>query len=144
VNDLATITVLQNILRRESRSLLQYVQEAFPWTTVAAQPLLTELAVLGTEEAKLTTELATYLVRRLHGTLPHLGQFPQQFTSINYVGLDFLLPRLVHEQRHGIAELEKDLSKLTHPEARPLVETLLDIKRRHLKKLEERAAAVPA
>jgi hypothetical protein len=144
VNDSATIAVLQNIVRRESRSLLQYIQEAYPWTTANAQPVLTELARLTAEEAKSTTDLATYLLRQLHAPLPHLGQYPQQFTSINYVGVDFLLPRLVHEQRHAIAELEKDLGKLTNPDARQRVEKVLDMKRRHLKKLEELAAPVPA
>jgi hypothetical protein len=144
VNDSATIAVVQNIVRRESRSLLQYIQEAYPWTRTDEQPVLTELAKLTAEEAKSTTGLATYLLRRLHAHLPHLGQYPQQFTSINYVGLDFLLPRLLQDQRHAIAELEKDLGKLTCTDARTQVEKVLEMKRRHLKKLEELAAPVAA
>jgi hypothetical protein len=45
-------TLLQDILRRESRSLLLYVDEAFPWTTAMEEKALAALRQLIAENAR--------------------------------------------------------------------------------------------
>lgn len=141
MNTPPTSAVLQGLFRRESRSLLQYVREAYPWTRADEQPVLDELQKLITEEEQSTAALAEFLLRH-HINLPYLGAYPD-YTTVNYVGLDFLLPRLVNEQRRSLAALEADLGLLTDPDARQAVGQVLEMKRRHLHKLEELAARQP-
>ena len=86
-------------------------------------------------------ELGRYLVRR-RITPPALGAYPINFTSYNFVALDFLLPRLLEHQRADITALERDRVALGDPEARAQVQALLEVKRRNLGTLE--ALAAPA
>jgi hypothetical protein len=135
--------VLQTILRRESRSLFQYVREAYPWTTANARATLVELDRLIDEEAAATASLGRFLLKH-HIPLPYLGAYPSHFTNVNYIGLDFLMPKLVEQQREAIAALGHDLNALSDEESRKQVLPILEMKRRHLKKLEELAAPVAA
>lgn len=141
--DAPTAALLQKILRRESRSLLQYVSEAFPWATAEEREALANLQQLIADEKAVSAELARFLLRQRVG-LPHLGTYPD-FTAVNFVSLDFLLPMLVDHQAKAIAVLERDLASVKDPEARALVEKLLTMKRQHLETLKSMAAtAQPA
>jgi hypothetical protein len=140
--DARSATVLQQILRRESRSFLQYVGEAFPWTTANERGALDKLRRLLQEEGRALAVLGQFLLRQRY-ELPYLGTYPDAFTSMNFVSLDHLLPLLVDRQREGIAELERDLRSLHGSEARGHPERLLELKRRHLSDLEALAAAHP-
>lgn len=135
--------VLQAAFRRESQSLLQYVREAFPWARSGAREPVAVVLKVSDEEAHALADLAQFLHRR-HVALPYLGNSPD-YTGFNYVGVDFLLPRLVAVEREGIAHLEQDRAALAGDEAaRHHVERLLEMKRRHLKQLEELMTPVPA
>jgi hypothetical protein len=74
---------------------------------------------------------------------PYIGSYPSSFTSYGFVSMDFLVPRLVEEQRGEIAALERDLVGITDAEARAQAQQVLDLKRRHLPELEKMAAAHP-
>jgi hypothetical protein len=137
--DTPTATRLQTILRRESRSFLQFVAEAYPWTTPKERAALETLLKLIAYEREGVVMLGRFLVHR-HVELPYLGTYPENFTTMMFVSLEFLLPRLVDEQRQGIDALEADLALVTDPAARAAVEQLLDRKRRHLPILEDLAA----
>ncbi len=137
-----TQTLLQNILRRESRSVLLYVAEAYPWTTSTQTKTLTDLQQLIAEEREAVAVLGRFLVRQ-RVPLPFLPSFPSDFTTINFLALDFILPRLIEEERRSLANLERDLSSLKDPAARNEVEKLLAVKRRHLPRLEELASVQP-
>jgi hypothetical protein len=135
-------TRLQQLLRRESRSFLQYVREAFPWITPEEKEALAQLHTLIEEERGAIAALAKFLMR--HRILvPHLGPYPVAFTNLNFVTLDHLLPLLVDAQRRAIADLEHDLESFTDPECRQELQKILDVKRQHLKTLEALALANP-
>jgi hypothetical protein len=138
VIDARAVALLQDVLRRESRSLLQYVREAFPWTTPQERELLDKLRQLTDEERDGATALSDFL-RRHRETPGYLGAYPMSFTRLNFVSLDRLLPLLVEEQRRGAARLEKELPGV-QGETRAEVQTVLDRKRRHLETLEALAA----
>ncbi len=140
--DAATQAVLQDIVRRESRSLLQYVRDAFPWTSAREQEALAQLQTLIEEELKSTAELSHFLTRHRSGP-PYLGPYPMSFANINYVSLDHLLPLLVENERRAIADRERDLSRITDPAASAQVERIISMKQRHLKALEALAVAHP-
>jgi hypothetical protein len=138
--DARTQAVLQNLLRRETLSLLQYVGEAFPWAAPGEEAALDRLRKLVAEDRESTAALGRFLTR-LRRMPPYLGTYPTSYTSLGFVSLDFLLPRLAEEQRGSVAELERDLAVITDPEARAELERMLAMKRRHLATLEELTAA---
>jgi len=133
--DAPTAAALQNILRREGRSLLQYAAEAFPWTRFDDRATLEKIHQLIDEERRAATTLSAHM-REQRIELPYLGAYPANFTNINYVSLAHLLPMLVEHETRNIGGLERDLADVTDPETRELVRQMLDIKRRHLATLE--------
>jgi hypothetical protein len=139
VSDARNQAILQALVRRESRSLLQYVRDTVPWTALDEQGAdaarARQVRQLIEEENQAIGELMRFLFRR-HWTPPYLGSYPADFTTLNYVSLDYLLPRLVHEERRALARLEADLVGLTDAECRNQVQRIMEMKRRHLQVLE--------
>jgi hypothetical protein len=134
--------LLQEILCRESRSVLIYVAEAYPWTSSTEEKTLADVQQLIADEREAVSCLGRFLVRR-RIPLPYLPPYPAHFTTINFLALDFLLPRLIEHERRSIADLERDLPGIKDPAARADVEKLLALKRRHLPRLQELASAQP-
>jgi hypothetical protein len=132
--------VLQNIFRREGRSLLQYVSEAFPWVTQEETEALARLQVLVEDEQQALAELMRYFRKRRIAP-PHLGPYPMTFTNMNYISLDHLLPVLTEYEQRSIVQLEQDLGRLSDVEARERVQRILAVKRRHLETLSDMAKA---
>lgn len=134
---------LEAIIRREGRSLLQYVSDSFPWVREGTDEALNRLQQVIREERDAVTALSRFLIRRRH-TPPYLGPYPMAFTTINFVSLDYLLPHLVEQQRRAIAELEKDRQALADAEAKAEVDKVLQMKRQHLEALQALAPSVTA
>src|SRR5262249_55418805 len=124
----------------ESRSLLQYLRDAFPYASGDEQAVLSQLGQMADEEREAIAALLRYLETYRH-TVPYLGSFPASFTTMNFVAVDFLLPRLLMETRQAATRLEYDLTGVTDPEPHRLVEAILARKREHLKILESLVAA---
>jgi rubrerythrin len=141
-NQTATIERLQEIVRRESLSVLQYVRDAFPWTTIEEQEALVPLQKLIAEERQATARLANYLLRTRH-QLPYVGSYPMQYTSINFIALEHLLPLLAEEERKSLEQLEQDEQALTDPEVRALIHDFVEIKERHLRMLKSLVTTYP-
>jgi hypothetical protein len=138
----ANAQLLQAILRRESRSLLQYAGEAFPWTTSRQKETLAGLTKIIEEERTVAAEFAGWLAKkRLSPT--YLGPYPSNFTNMNFVTLDFFLRLLVDYQKQAIADLERDLPRITDPEALGIVQKILITKRRHLEVLLDLSGGKP-
>ncbi len=130
-----TQTVLEDILRRESRSVLRYVAEAFPWINSTEEKSLATLQQVLAAEREAVIGLGQFLLRN-RGMLPFLPSYPASFTTINFLALDYVVPLLVERERRSIAELERDLASVKGPAARAEVEKLLAVKKRHLPELE--------
>ncbi|HLJ95808.1 MAG TPA: hypothetical protein VKU02_21710 [Gemmataceae bacterium] len=142
MQDPKTQARLQAILRRESRSLLQYVRDSFPWTRPEEKEALAQLQTLIGEEQPAITAFAKFLVRN-RIPVPHLGSYPVDFTTLNFVSLDHLLPMLVDAEDRCIRDLENDVITLTDPDSRAEIQKLLDMKRQHRKTLEALTTAHP-
>ena len=140
--DAATRALLENILRREARSLLQYVSQSFPWTTADEEQALVRLQELVREQSRAVGALSQFYARREH-TVPYLGSFPSSFTTINFVSLDHLLPLLAEAERQSLEQLERDVTKLTDPEAREVVQKMVELKRSHLSTLKTLTTSHP-
>jgi hypothetical protein len=129
----ATLTVLNRIFAREKVSFLQYLKDAWVWTDADGRAVWKEVSRMIDEEQKMLQRLAEFIVRR-KGVLAS-AVFDERFTESHFVSLGHLLPRLVNYQQWLIQELEKDLAQLDDPEARNLIEQMLQMKRDHLEKL---------
>jgi hypothetical protein len=138
VIDVATQQVLQAAVRRESRSLLQYVSEVYPWAAPEDEDKLPRLQKLMEEDRQGTAALSQYLYKQ-HCPPAYLGGFPHSFTGLGFISLAHVLPLLVEDQRRHIADLERDLAAVKGEGPRHQVQKLLDMKRRHLAALEELA-----
>lgn len=134
--------LLESIIRRESRSLLQYANEAFPWARAGTNEVLGKLSQMAQEEMAAIGTLERILTKRRHIS-PRPGPYPMAFTTLNYIAVDHLVPLLIEHQTRGIAATEKARASLTDEEARAEVDRLLEIKRRHLDSLEA-VASTPA
>ena len=129
--DGATAKLLGDLVRKEGRSLLQYVSESFPWTTAKNHHALPILFAMVKEEQEGTAAIVNLLLKnRLRP--PYLGAYPMSFTTINYMSLDFLVPYLVDFEKRRIAELTRDLAVVSEGDAHDLLKTLLEMKGRHL------------
>jgi hypothetical protein len=135
--------VLETAIRREGRSLLQYVSEAYPWTNSAGDTTPAKIRDLAREERDALAVLTRFLARRRH-TVPYLGPFPMAFTTMNFVSLDYLLPRLVAEGRRTIEALGRQRAALTDADARAELDRILEVKRSHQKALEALTTAPAA
>jgi hypothetical protein len=143
VSDSQSFSVLQGIVRRESRTLLQYIRDSFPWTPASEESVLVRLRQLADEQREETAKMGRWLAR--HRQIgPNLGSYPAGFTSINYAALDYVIPKVIADERAGLLRLEQDLASITDADARAHVAELIEKKRQHLKTIEELvAAAVP-
>jgi hypothetical protein len=127
--------LLETVIRREGRSLLQYVSEAYPWAKTAGDTTPDKVRDLARQQRDAVGALTKFLSRRRH-TVPYLGPFPMAFTTMNFVSLDYVLPRLADDGRRALAALERDRAALADAEARAELDKLIEQKRRHLKTLE--------
>ena len=126
---------LQEVFRREYRSLLQYAREASPYAAGPDRKLLDEVLRVAAEESDALAGFGDFLAGR-HVPAPYLGSFPMAFTDLNFVGIRFLLPKLAAEQKQDLAKLETDAAAQSDPAARTAVQRLVDLHRRHLTELE--------
>jgi hypothetical protein len=126
---------LQDMYRREHRSLLQYAREASPYAAGADRKVLDGVLRIATEEADALGLFARFL-DAARVPLPYPGSYPVAFTDLNFVTVRSLLPKLVAEQKQDLAKLEADCDSLGDPPARTAVEKLAEIHCRHLAELE--------
>lgn len=135
--------VLQDIVRRESVSLLQYVREAFPWTELAQEDRLVKFQKLAEEDRTAIGELSQFLTR-LHHPIHFVGSFPEMFTAINFVAFDHLLPKLLKGQMASLAYAEQKLQEMPACEGRESLAKLVQLKRHILRELEAISPSQPA
>jgi demethoxyubiquinone hydroxylase (CLK1/Coq7/Cat5 family) len=143
--DAASASLLANVLRRESLSVLQYAGEAFPWSRAEDRDAVLEIRRLWAEDRERIGELTRFL-HKSRIRPPFIGTFPSGFTTLNFIGLDFLLKKLIDDQKRAIRDLEADVSSIASPEVREPLQHMLDTKKTHLPILEQLSSkrTVPA
>jgi hypothetical protein len=131
VIDSLTCQILQQILRNESRTLLQYACESLPRFTASEKSELEVLQGCADRELVAARAAATWLARQGKHLLP-MDPYPAWFTQINFISVAFLLPQLEKEHRGAIAQLTAAAGKLVNPDAKLLVEAVLAQKQKTL------------
>lgn len=132
--------LIQDVLRRESRSVLQYVGDAYPWTEAGKAQELDQLQAVIHEEQEAIGGLMRYLQRHRASTLPS-GTYPVGFTTLNFVSLDYILKLLSSYEEQSIADLQAAEAEARDHEARHLLESFIALKRRHLGTLRTLSAS---
>jgi hypothetical protein len=131
---------MQNAIRREGRSFLQYAAESFPWTSPSQKSILDRLQGMVQDEQHAVAELSRLLVKN-HLTPTSLGTYPAYFTSYNFLSLDKLIGLLITHQKSGIEAMQSDLDGLPNGQCSPLLLTILEKKKKHLDTLETLGAS---
>ena len=131
-------TKLVEIYHRESRSFLQYVDQASPYAGTADRPVLDRVRQLARTEASELSQFADYLESN-HIPLLGAGAFPMSFTNYNFVAVRKLLPELVRDESNGIRALERDAASMPSGQEREWIERLAAAKRIHVGELEKLA-----
>jgi hypothetical protein len=121
-------------------SLLQYIAQAGTWAAPAAQDTLAAVLLLADEEREATSRFVRFLQKNRF-RLPPLGFFPSQFTTMNFVGVEYLVPVLIKEHVKEIGAIERLLARMDDEQIRAMTQAYLEMKRRHLRTLEEQAPA---
>jgi hypothetical protein len=142
VIDPQTRDALTQLARRESRSLLLYVRDAFPWTTMEDQAALGQLQRLVAEEEEANAAIIRYLYKQ-RVPLPYVGAYPMSFTTINFVSLEHLLPLLIDYEQRSQAQAQEALSLVRDEGARALVQRLIELKHNHLQELRALERSAP-
>jgi rubrerythrin len=141
--DAGSLKLIHRLISMGSSSLLQYVSEAAPWSADGSHAALDRVVTMAHTERDEVTRLVR-LLQKKHLPLAVTGSYPSHFTTMNFVTLDYLLPKLISEHEKERAEFESQLHTLDDEEIRKLVQTHLDMKRGHLQTLKELAAPLAA
>lgn len=134
-----TIALLQEQVRRTGRSLLQYVSEAYPWTSTAKDTQIVAcLNQMQQAEQRAMTRLGRFLLQQ-RANPPLLGSYPMHFTTLNFLAVDRLLILLAEQQASDVADMQAALARIAEPAARARLQELLTLRERHLQTLQELA-----
>lgn len=128
------------LVRREARSLLQYMNESYPWADHQHQEALMSVLRMANHERHQIDRLIRWCIKAKLGN-PSLGPYPQSFMSINFMSIEYLLPLLVEDQKKRIADLEWSYISTPH-DSHGLIRDLISAKKKHLETL--RAFSEPA
>ncbi len=133
--DRKTWSIVQEVIRRESRSFMQYLGDSLPWPTREGAEVDAKLRPFIDAERQRIAELCQ-LLNRNHIPLPYTGSFPAAFTTANFSSFTFLVNPLIEEERKLIATLEEDVASVPASDGRDSLSKMLEAKRNHLQELE--------
>jgi hypothetical protein len=133
--DAGSLQLLHELIAMGSTSLLQYVSESSPFSGDAAHVDVDRVKAAAREERDEVVRL-TRLLQKRHERLAKTGSYPSHFTTMNFVTLDYLRPKLIAETEREIASIAGKLDSAGDEEIRQLAENYLAMKRRHLEMLQ--------
>jgi hypothetical protein len=133
--------VLNQVLVVMGRSLLQYSADAWPWIGSGSSAARAAVELLTAEQSGRVRQLAELLNGR--GWTIDFGVFPD-FTGLHFLSLDFVLPRLVENERAVGREIETAIPKCAgDAEGAALLQEILPAERAVLARLEELSRSKP-
>ncbi len=114
MNSNDTNILINGLLVEIHRSLLQYTAEAAPWSPDADAELLAQVMELAAKQDSSVEAIVNFLQSRK--VLIDFGVYPQEYTSLHFVSLEYLLARLKESEQTLLLELKKALSDLAGDE----------------------------
>ena len=134
--DAGSLSLFCRLISMGAYSLLQYISESFPWSAAASAGALAKVREIAAEE-RVEVARFTRILQKRHISLPIKRAYPSHYTTMNFVALDYLVPKLIAEHEKEIAEIESKLPLANDEEIQKLAQAYLDMKRRHLQTLIE-------
>jgi hypothetical protein len=130
------IEALNRLIANQCYSLVNYLSEAPPWTRPGNEELMEATRDIVQGHEHYVQRLADAIEDR-RGVL-EVGRFPMRFLSLNDLALDYLLVRLIEDQRSNIQVAEQCTAELVEdPQAWSLASEVLGSERAHLDILKE-------
>lgn len=131
-----TFTLINSLLVDIHRSLLQYAAEASPWASEDDEAAQAQLLSLAKDQEESVEKMVSFL--RSRKQLIDFGVYPQEYTSLHFVGLDYFLARLKESQQELVSELEAAVGQVAGDlEAVQLIETAIAGNKEILRSLGE-------
>jgi hypothetical protein len=134
------VALLHRLVAMGSTSLLQYVNDAVPWSADADRAAFAKVQFLANEERDFVARLSRFLQKR-HFGVPKIATYPSHFTTMNFVTIDYLLPKLIVEADRELTTIRAWLQGMDEDDARAQMQGYLDMKERHRHILQELASA---
>ena len=139
--------ILNRLVARLYRSLLQYTVECWPWTTSSESPdgkSPEEKTVdqMAARQQEFLGRLVDLLQAR--GDVVDFGNFPDN-SELHYVSLDYLLGKLIADEQKLVADLEAARAAIHNdPPAATLLVELIAAEKENVSRLRELAAKAAA
>jgi hypothetical protein len=136
-----TNETLNQVLIELGRSLLMYVQEAWPWTSKDGVAEQKEIAQLAQRRREHVADLVELLISREAAI--EFGVYPVEFTDLHYIALDYLLTLLVESEQQVADCIAKAIrnSAAADPEASHVLEEILTGEKDTIARLQDLAKA---
>jgi hypothetical protein len=145
MSDTRIIATLNRLLAIEYRSLSMYLADGAgaPWLRDRDQQAWHVLSGIARDQQRMTERIAEAVLDR-RGS-PHSGEFPVEYTDLNFLSLEYLLAELLYYQRQDIENIEASVSQLGgDAQAQALAQEALGNARAHLELMEGLAKQQPA
>ena len=145
--DLNSSDVLNPVLVRLYRSLMQYAVDCWPWSrstdTVGAEPPeQKEIEQMTKRQQEFVARLVDLITRR--GDVVDFGSFPDN-SELHYVSVDYLLGKLIADEQDLVTGLQAALPALQNDaEATALVSELFTTETQNVSRLRELSRAAAA
>ena len=145
--DSNTGEILNRLMARLYRGLLQYAIDCWPWTSAsesdgAELPEQKAIEQMAARQKEFVARLVDLIIER--GESPDFGTYPDN-SELHYVALDYLLGKLVADEQDLIAEFEAARPELAHDaDSLALVGEILSAEIEHVARLRELSKSVPA
>lgn len=124
MDNVDTCSLVNSLLVEVHRSLLQYAAEASPWASAADTETQSLLLSLASEQEKSVGAMVDFLQSRKFRI--DFGLYPQEYTSLHFVGIGYILERLKESERSLVSQLQIAVGQLEdNPSAHQLLETVL-------------------
>lgn len=132
----SSIPILNRILATLNRSLAMYLADADPWTQAGDEQAAAALARIVEDQRRDVNRLAEAIIDSAAHVDP--GQWPMEFTDLNFLSLEYLMQELIRHQREDVARIQRCTSLLASDRnARELAEEVLGSEQAHLESLED-------
>jgi hypothetical protein len=132
----STISALNRLLVIHNRSLAQYLSYASPTWHLGDDEARATLRVVAADQHAFVDRLGE-LILQTGGTVEY-GSFPLSYTGYHDLSSDFLLNKLVENQKQNVSAIEQCIPRLSrNPLAKALGEESLGAAKGHLESLQE-------
>lgn len=140
-NSQDTSDILNRLLVRIYRGLLQYSVECWPWTDADESAEKRAVERMAAAQQAEVGRIVDLLNER--GVAIDFGSYPDN-SELHYVSLDYLVAKLVEDEAEIVAELEASRGQFAHdPEGARLAGELLAAEKGHLSQLGDLANSHP-